>query len=63
MPTHHTDDSFLGRVFADALTLLERHHQVERFDTFNEATVAAYCLDHAKSWYMATHPEGPTNLI
>jgi len=63
MPTHHTDNSFMGRVFADALTLLENHRQVQRFATFTDATVAAYCLDHAKSWYMAMHPEGPSSLF
>jgi len=63
MPAHHTDNSFMGRVFFDALALLERHHQVQSFSTFTEAAVAAYCLDHAKSWYMATHPEGPPDLL
>jgi hypothetical protein len=63
MPAHHNDDSFMGRVFADALALLERNHQVQRFDTFTDTTVAAYCLDHARAWYMMEHPEGPPSLI
>jgi hypothetical protein len=63
MPTHHEDNSFMGRVFADTLALLERNHQVERFDTFNDTTVAAHCLEHAKAWYMTEHPEGPPSLI
>ena len=57
MPTSHTDDSFMGRVFADTLTLLEASHQVKRFDIFNAVTVASYCLNHSKSWYMQGHPE------
>jgi hypothetical protein len=62
LPACHTDDTFTGRVFEEAVSMLDRHHQVRRFTDFNTASVVAYCVDQAKSWYMAAHPEGPPCL-
>jgi hypothetical protein len=63
LPKVHEDRSFLGRVASDVVAMLESNHQVQRFDDFTKETVCAYCLSHAKSWYMRTHPEGPASLI
>lgn len=62
LPRRHEDHSFVGRVFADSLASLPAE-QVRGFDDFDAATVAEYCLTHAKAWYMREHPEGPPSLV
>ena len=55
------DGSFLGRVTSDIVSRMPRHH-VHSFPTITAPALADFCVDHARQWYVGTHPEGPPNL-
>jgi len=57
------ENSFIERV-TWAIVRRMPTHQVHRFPPsgFNENAVANYCVEHAKSFYMSTHPLGPPDL-